>query len=52
MEALPGMLRSRLKPGRFKHTQGVVRTAAKLAKIHGVSVERARTAASIDATSE
>jgi predicted HD superfamily hydrolase involved in NAD metabolism len=45
VDELGRILQARLKPGRLKHTQGVVKTAAKLAQIHGVSVPRARTAA-------
>ena len=45
MEVLEGILKSKLKPGRFKHTQGVVQTAAKLAKIHGVNLAQVRIAA-------
>jgi predicted HD superfamily hydrolase involved in NAD metabolism len=42
---LQALLRQRLKSARFKHTQGVVSTAVKLAKCHGVSVKSAALAA-------
>jgi predicted HD superfamily hydrolase involved in NAD metabolism len=45
MKKLRLRLKAGLKSGRFKHTEGVVRTAAKLAKRHGVSVKRASLAA-------
>ncbi|MBP3940456.1 MAG: bis(5'-nucleosyl)-tetraphosphatase (symmetrical) YqeK [Christensenellaceae bacterium] len=38
-------LQKRLKPGRFSHTLGVCETAVKLAKIHGVDLEKAELAA-------
>jgi predicted HD superfamily hydrolase involved in NAD metabolism len=41
---LQDLLRQRLKSARFKHTQGVARTAARLAKRHGVSAKRAELA--------
>jgi predicted HD superfamily hydrolase involved in NAD metabolism len=44
-DRLAELLRPRLKSGRFKHTQGVVRTAARLAKRHHLSVQRVETAA-------
>jgi predicted HD superfamily hydrolase involved in NAD metabolism len=45
VEALPKLLKDRFKAGRFRHTQGVVRTALRLAKAHHVSVKKVATAA-------
>lgn len=45
MKKIAGLLKSRLKAGRFKHTQGVVKTAAKLARRHGIGVKRVEIAA-------
>jgi predicted HD superfamily hydrolase involved in NAD metabolism len=45
MQKLPALLKARFKTGRFKHTQGVVRTAIRLAARHGASVERCEKAA-------
>jgi predicted HD superfamily hydrolase involved in NAD metabolism len=45
---VPGLeaaLRARLKPGRFRHTQGVVKTALGLAKRHRINQKKAATAA-------
>src|SRR5688572_23351807 len=38
MRRLPGILKSRLKSGRFRHSEGVAQCAAKLAKRHGVNL--------------
>jgi predicted HD superfamily hydrolase involved in NAD metabolism len=45
MNKLAARLKSRLKPGRFRHTEGVVDAALKLAARHGISRKRAGLAA-------
>ena len=45
MKQLRLKLKAGLKSGRFRHTEGVVKTAARLARRHGVSVKRASLAA-------
>jgi predicted HD superfamily hydrolase involved in NAD metabolism len=40
MDSLAKLLKPQLKSGRFRHTQGVVRTAARLARRHKISVKR------------
>jgi len=43
--SLAARLKAELKPARWEHTQGVLRTAERLAERHGVDPARARTAA-------
>jgi predicted HD superfamily hydrolase involved in NAD metabolism len=43
--SLEALLRQRLKSARFEHTLGVVKTAVKLARLHGVPVKSAALAA-------
>ncbi len=45
MKKLAGRLKTGLKPGRYKHTQGVVHTAGELARRFRVSVRRCQLAA-------
>ncbi len=44
-DKLDKIMRERLKKSRYKHTLGVVKTAKKLAKIHGVDENSAALAA-------
>ncbi|SRR5258708_4792923 len=44
-QSLQETLKSRLKPGRYQHTLGVVKTAARLARRHGVGEKKVSTAA-------
>jgi len=45
MRRLPGILKSRLKSGRFRHSEGVAQCAARLARRHGVSLMKVELAA-------